>query len=165
MVEFSKDLITNLGELPTKQDFSVVHFGTEVVTASVLQSWRQVIKTLNRLTYTGGRTNLAGAINACQETLASSPPGRKNLMLVMTDGEPTVPGNNPHGAAANAAAMASDEDTFIIPIFIKELNNQNAPEVDFLQSKISSDGKVFVADFDSLGSLQETMFEQVTCQA
>mmetsp|Transcript_17014 Transcript_17014/g.36663 ORF Transcript_17014/g.36663 Transcript_17014/m.36663 type:complete len:1197 (+) Transcript_17014:135-3725(+) len=163
MIEFTKSLVTSLGELPTDQDFSIVHFGTDVSVASTLESSRQSVKTLNTLTYTGGKTNLAGAINSCQLTLAASPPDRRNLMLIITDGAPSVPANAEE-AATTAAINAKNQDTFIIPIFIEQ-NSFQTTEAIFLKNDISSDGKVFVADFDGLTSLQDTVFEQVTCQA
>jgi len=167
MLEFTKDLITELGELPTDQDFSLVHFGTDVTIASTLESWRQAIKTINQLKYTGGQTNLAGAISSCQLTLDQSPPDRKNLMLIITDGAPSVPQPiaNAKGAATTAALNAKNQDTFIIPVLIEEPNDNDQDEVLFLKNNVSSDGKVFVSDFDGLKNLQDSLFEQVTCQA
>ncbi|KAL9182742.1 hypothetical protein ACHAXT_004021 [Thalassiosira profunda] len=164
VLEFTKGLITELGELPTQQDFSLVHFATDVTIASTLESWRQAVKSLNQFKYTGGKTNLAGAINSCQQTLASSPPDRKNLLLVITDGAPSVPESDPEDAAISAAAQAKLQDSFIIPVLIEESFGQS-PELTFLENNISSDGKVFVADFDGLGSIADSLFEQVTCQA
>lgn len=164
MIEFTKSLITSLGELPTDQDFSVVHFGTDVSVASTLESSKQSVKTLSKLEYTGGKTNLAGAISSCQLTLENSPPDRRNLMLIITDGEPSIPAPDPKGSAVTAATSAKNQNTFIIPVFIEE-NSFQTPEATFLQNDISSDGKVFVADFDGLTNLQDTVFEQVTCQA
>jgi len=165
MKEFTKDLITALGELPTDQDFSIVHFGTDVTVASTLESSRQSVKTINKLRYTGGKTNLAGAISLCQTTLDQSPPDRKNLMLIITDGAPSVPRFDAQGAATTAAGNAKVQDTFIIPVFIDEETFQFVPEVTFLKNNISSDGQVFVTDFDGLKNLQDAIFEQVTCQA
>lgn len=85
-------------------------------------------------------------------------------MLVITDGAPSVPEFNAQGAAINAANQAKNQDTFIIPILIEESSNQS-PELTFLQNSISSDGKVFVADFDGLANIEDSLFEQVTCQA
>jgi len=164
MMLFTRDLITELGEQPTNQDFSIVHFGTDVTVASSLESWRQSIKTVNSLKYSGGKTNLAGAITSCQLTLDESPPDRKNLMLILTDGAPSVPEFNAQDVAATAAMNAQLKDTFIIPVFIEEPNSPYEPEVSFLTDNISSDGNVFVADFDGLDDLQDTLFEQVTCQ-
>jgi len=165
MLEFTKDVITELGELPTDQDFSIVHFGSDVTVASSLDSWKQSIKSINKLKYTGGKTNLAGAISSCQLTLDQSPPDRKNLMLIITDGAPSVPAVNAGGAATTAALNAKLQDTFIIPVLIEEPNSLYGQEVSFLTNNISSDGKVFVSDFDGLNSLQDSLFEQITCQA
>lgn len=162
-IQFARSLITSLGALPTDQDFSVVRFATDVFVASTLESWRQAGKTLNQLRYTQGGTNLAGAIEACQLTLDSSPSDRSNLMLILTDGEPTEP-QNAEAAARNAAADAKAQGTFIIPIMI-EPPSQNSPEVIFLRNDISSDGNVFVADFDGLSSLSDAVFDQVACQS
>ena len=119
VLEFTRGLITELGELPTQQDFSLVHFATDVTIASTLESWRQAVKSLNQLKYSGGKTNLAGAINSCQLTLQSSPPDRKNLLLVITDGAPSVPESDPEDAAISAAAQAKLQDSFIIPVLIE----------------------------------------------
>ena len=86
-------------------------------------------------------------------------------MLIITDGAPSVPTINPEGEATTAALNAKLKGTFIIPIFIEPPNSIFAPEVSFLTSNISSDGQVYVSDFDGLNSLQDAIFEQVTCQA
>ena len=151
--------------MPTDQDFSIVHFGTDVTVASTLENSRQSFKTLNQLKYTGGKTNLAGAIDSCQETLTNSPPDRTNLMLVITDGAPSVPDFNPALVATDAATIAKNQDTFIIPVLIEESRFGFSYEENFLKNSISSDGKVFVADFNGLNDLQDALFEQVTCQA
>lgn len=167
MLEFAQSLVSSLGELKTKQDFSVVHFGTDVSIASTLQNANQARKMIKGLAYTGGLTNLAGAINSCQQTLNDSVPDRANLMLILTDGAPSVPEfpSDPALEASNAANNAKDKGTFIIPILIEDLGNQNADEASYLKDEISSDGNVFIADFDGLSSLEDTVFEQVTCQA
>ena len=164
MLEFSQSLVQSLGDLPTKQDFSVVHFGTDVAVADTLENANQARKTIKALKYSGGMTNLAGAIDACQSTLNSSPDDRKNLMLILTDGLPSIPEDDPGNAAIDAATNAMDKGTFIIPILL-EASSQNSPEADFLRDAISSDRNLFLADFDSLIGLKDTVFEQVTCQA
>ena len=164
MLDFSKSLVRSLGDLRTNQDFSVVHFATDVDIASTLENRNQAVKTINQLKYTGGSTNLAGAINSCQSTLDDSPSDRKNLILILTDGAPTIPEFNAEEAATAAAKNAMNKDTFIIPVLIEDPRFQT-PEVKYLENNISSDGKVFVADFGGLGNLQDAVFEQVTCQA
>ena len=164
MIEFSRSLVKSLGDLPTNQDFSIVHFATGVDVASTLQNSNQAFKEMNKLVYTGGKTNLAGGINSCQSTLDDSPSDRKNLMLILTDGAPSVPQYTAEEAATAAANSAKNKDTFIIPVLIEDPRFQT-PEVKYLENNISSDGKVFVADFDGLTDLQDAVFEQVTCQA
>jgi len=84
-------------------------------------------------------------------------------MLIITDGAPSVPEVDAEGAAANAATNAKNQDTFIIPVLIEEGTAQSP--VAFLRDSISSDGNVFVADFDGLANIENSLFEQVTCQA
>lgn len=86
-------------------------------------------------------------------------------MLILTDGAPSIPEVNAEGAATAAATSAKNQDTFIIPILIEDPDYQYAPQVKYLEDNISSDGTVFVADFGGLGSLVDTVFDQVTCQA
>jgi len=165
MLEFSKDLVKALGDLPSNQDFSVVHFASDVAVADTLENANQAFKTIKTLKYTGGKTNLAGAIDSCQSTLDNaSLSNRKNLMLILTDGYPSLPSGNPEGSATNAATKAKNKGTFIIPVFIEDPNSQNNQAVNFLKNSISSDGSLFLADFTGLTALQETVFDQVTCQ-
>lgn len=86
-------------------------------------------------------------------------------MLVITDGAPSVPDFNPASVATDAATNAKNQDTFIIPVLIEESRFGFSYEENFLKNSISSDGKVFVADFNGLNDLQDALFEQVTCQA
>lgn len=86
-------------------------------------------------------------------------------MLIITDGAPSVPQWNAEAAARNAATDAKEQGTFIIPIMIEDPSFQYAPEVMFLRNDISSDGNVFVADFDGLGSISDAVFDLVTCSA
>ena len=101
---------------------------------------------------------MTGALNSCQSTLRGAPVDRTNLLLIITDGSP-----NTRLEASAAASEARSEGTFIIPILIEE--DTQPQNVMFLEDKISSDGRVFVSTFDGLNSLQDAIFEQVTCQA
>ena len=140
------------------QDFSIVHFGDDAFIADTLESSRQAVKTLNTLKYSGGMTDMEGALNSCQSTLRGAPDDRTNLLLIITDGSPKS-----RLLASAAAADARSEGTFIVPILIEEDTQQD--NIVFLESKISSDGRVFVTTFGGLNSLQDAIFEQVTCQA
>ncbi|KAL7459265.1 hypothetical protein ACHAWC_011732 [Mediolabrus comicus] len=161
VIEFSKALVRQLGDLKTQQDFSLVHFATSATIASTLQNANQAIKTLHQVVYTGGSTNLYEGIKLCQQTLDSSAEGRKNLLLVITDGIPTMPQVNPVSEARAAASAAKNKGTFVIPIFI-EPTGEDDPAVQ-LMKEISSDGEVFVTDFKSIINLKDTLFEQVIC--
>jgi hypothetical protein len=161
VVEFAKELVQSLGELKTLQDFSMVHFATSADIASTLQNANQASKTLQQLVYSGGSTNLGEGIKLCQQTLDSSAAGRRNLILIITDGYPSQPTSDPVGNAKAAAIDAKNKGTFIIPILI-EPTVAGDPAVQLLK-EISSDGQVFLTDFGSIGGLQEVMFEQVVC--
>ncbi|KAL7442131.1 hypothetical protein ACHAXM_011148 [Skeletonema potamos] len=162
VLEFSKALVGELGALKTQQDFSLIHFATDAEIASTLQNANQAIKTLQQLQYTGGRTHLGAGITLCQRTLNSSTAGRKNLMLVVTDGYPSQPTDNAREVAVQAAIDAKNKGTHIIPIFIEQADS-NDPEAVELMKEISSDTHVFLTDFDSIVSLKDTIFEQVIC--
>ena len=161
MLEFSKALVGALGDLKTQQDFSLVHFATDAEIASTLQNSNQAIKTLQQLVFSGGSTNLKQGITLCQQTMDSSVAGRKNLMLIVTDGVPSVPEPRPRESAREAAIAAKNKGTFIVPIFI-EKEPAAAAVVEFME-EISSDAQVFLTDFDSIVSLKDIIFEQVIC--
>ncbi len=161
VLEFSKALVRALGDLKTQQDFSLIHFATDAEIASTLQNANQAIKTLQQLAYTGGRTHLGAGITMCQQTLNSSTAGRKNLMLVVTDGYPSRPDPDPRGVATQAATDAKNKGTHIIPIFIERAGSND--EAVKLMKEISSDAEVFLTDFDSIVSLKDIIFEQVIC--
>ena len=161
----ASSLVAKLGELPTDQDFSVVSFGTDVQVASTSESAKQAVKTLNKVRYSGGKTNMVGAINSCQNALLASPENRKNIIMLITDGAPSVPTKDAPLITELAATDVKNQGTFIVPILIEDPANQFIPEVAFLKNRISSDGKVFVADFDGLGDIQDAVFDQVTCQS
>mmetsp|Transcript_20508 Transcript_20508/g.32247 ORF Transcript_20508/g.32247 Transcript_20508/m.32247 type:complete len:325 (+) Transcript_20508:1694-2668(+) len=163
MLEFTKGLITELGSLSSDEDFSIVHFGTNVTIASALESWRQSIETINQLEYNGGGSDLAGAISSCQKALAISPPNRKNVMLLMGVGAPSMPEVNPLEAAATAAMNARIQNTAIVPIVIEEPTLADDSNVLYLKNEISSDGQVFVSDLVDLNNLQEMLFEHLIC--
>ena len=163
VLEFTKALVRQLGDLKTMQDFSLVHFATDAEIVSTLQNANRAIKTLQQVDYTGGSTNLGEGIRLCQKTLDSSTPGRKNFMVIVTDGEPTVPSVRPREVSLRAASAAKNKGTFVIPIFVEQIGS-NDPAV-ALMKEISSDRQVFLTDFDSIVSLKDKIFEQVVCHA
>ena len=109
-------------------------------------------------------TNHAAAIVRCQKTLsASTNANAKNLIMLITDGDPSVPKtSSPESAALRAARRAKAAGSFIIPVMISK--HIETETLDYMTS-ISSDGSIFnVSDFRSLDMLQETLITQVSCQ-
>jgi len=159
---FSQLMIRALDEFPAEKDFSIVQFATDASIASFPQPANAALSTVNNLSYTGGITNHAAAIASCQQSLSlSQNPGRKNFMMLITDGEPTAPENTAEAAANFMAAQAKSNGMFIIPIFISP--TYDAYALSFMRG-LSSDDKVFdVTGFDGLLNLQEALVNQVSC--
>ncbi len=165
VIEFTKDMIGTFGSFVAARSFSIVPFATDAELVSDLSTANEALASLDTLTYTGGSTNHATAINTCRKSLESSTEvDRKNFLLLITDGSPSSPVFSPDAEAiaeaeAEAAAeKAKSEGIYIIPLMIKQ-------EVSPYLQRLSSDGIVFDAsDFDDLPSLRETLLAQVECQ-
>lgn len=158
--EFSSLMVDLLGEFPAEKSFSLVQFATDAQLVSGLSSTSQTLLVIDRLDYTGGFTNHAAAIQKCRGVLPTWD-GRKNFIMLITDGVSSEPGLDPEGAAEAAASSAKRDGTFIIPIFISPRNDLSA--LAFMR-RLSSDGKVFdVTDFGSLDRLQDSLVNQVSC--
>ena len=162
MIEFAKALINALATISDEASFTIVPFATDAKLASAVgflsdeASAGLALASLDALTYTGGRTNHAKAINICRTSLEDE--DRKKILLLITDGNPSEPANLPEIAASTAATDAKSEGIFIIPVMIKQWQQP------YLQG-ISSDGTVFDAsDFNALDTLLERLLEQVSCQ-
>ena len=159
--DFSSTMVYILGLLSGEKSFSMVQFATSAQIISYLDSYEQTRDTIDRLDYTGGMTNHASAIQACQQTLSYGNSSKKNFIMLITDGVPSKPEYDPEGAAEAAARTVKTEDTFIIPVFISSFYDEDALA---FMSRLSSDGKVFdVTDFTSLNSLQDSLVDQVSC--
>ena len=161
--DFASAMVELLGDFQANKSFSVVQFATDAQIINTLDSPEQTVRVIDRLDYTGGLTNHASAIQACQQTLppSSDSSSKKNFIMLITDGVPTEPGFDPEGAAELAASTAKSDDTFIIPVFISPFYDESA--LAFMR-RLSSDGKVFdVTDFASLNSLQDSLVDQVSC--
>ena len=160
LIEFTKSMIRALAMISVESSFSIVPFATNATLVSDLASALEALESLDALTFTGGRTNHAAAIDSCRTSLQSSPEGenRKNYLLLITDGSASEPEGVP-GLVAEAAAMeAKSEGIIIIPVMIKQW-------LYVYLERISSDGTVFDAsDFDVLDSLQEKLLAQISCQ-
>mmetsp|Transcript_30575 Transcript_30575/g.66107 ORF Transcript_30575/g.66107 Transcript_30575/m.66107 type:complete len:919 (-) Transcript_30575:141-2897(-) len=158
--EFSSLMVDLLGDFPADKSFSLVQFATDAQLVSGLSSPAHTLPIIDRLDYTGGLTNHAAAIQKCQGVLPTWD-GRKNFIMLVTDGVSSEPGFDPEGAAEAAASSAKRDGAFIIPIFISPRNDLSA--LAFMR-RLSSDGKVFdVTDFGSLDRLQDSLVNQVSC--
>lgn len=157
-------MVSNLGSIQAEQSYSLVGFGNTATFASLYNDNNSPGETnvaLDQLTYSGGRTNHADAINVCRDSLASSTNNGKNLILLITDGDPSMPLGSPQVDAEQAAAGAKSDGIFIIPVMILP---RFLYQETYLQG-ISSDGSVFsVSDFDVLDGLHESLLAQVSCQ-
>jgi hypothetical protein len=159
LIEFTKSVISALAAISVESSFSIVPFATNAELVGNLASAEEALDSLDALTFAGGRTNHAAAIDLCRASLQSSPVGdRKNYLLLITDGRASEPGGLPGLVAEAAATEAKSEGIFIITVMIKQWLHA------YLE-RISSDGVVFDAsDFDVLDSLKERLLAQVSCQ-
>jgi hypothetical protein len=166
---FASLLISSLSKFPSDKTFSIVQFANEGKLVSMMESTVEATSTIDELRYTGGITNHAEAIAACRQGLMgslafqqSSTP-RKSIMMLITDGVPTTPENDPEGAALTEAMQAKEDGVFIIPVFISPRYDANAFS---FMSELSSarGGEVFdVVDYESLDTLKDRLLEEVSC--
>jgi len=174
---FASLMIRSLSSFPADKTFSIVQFATDGRMVSMMESHVEALSTIDQLYYTGGITNHAEAISLCRQSLsasiafqhaesssassASATP-RKSIMMLITDGVPTTPENDPEGAAMSEAIKAKEENgVFIIPVFISPRYDEDA--LSFMRG-LSSDDKVFdVVDYESLDTLKDRLLEEVLC--
>jgi hypothetical protein len=161
---FAIDMIGALDQESSGVDeyYSVVEFATEATIVSNLISSDEAVQKLNGLDYSGGWTNHRSAIYRCQRTLdLSTADDRENVILLVTDGVPTRPEEDPHGAALAAASNVKSKGTVIFPVFISA-NNQGA--VDYMEG-LSTDGSVsYLNDFSELQQLVNSLAPQIACR-
>eukprot|EP00984_Skeletonema_dohrnii_P000415 scaffold141_cov125-Skeletonema_dohrnii-CCMP3373.AAC.2 len=174
---FASLMIQSLSNFPADKTFSIVQFATEGQLISLMETNDEALSTIDQLYYTGGITNHAEAISECRRSLSASlafqqsaaaasdtttyvPP--KNIMVLITDGKPTTPDDDPLGAAMKQARKAREEnEVFIIPVFISPRYDSDA--LSFMRG-LSSNDKVFdVVDFESLKTLKDRLLEEVSC--
>ena len=166
VIEFSKLIIGSLDTmLPVSRSYSLVSFGNNAtLDLDLADTSEEMVLALDGLVYTGGKTNHAAAISACHTSLVSSSTDntRKNIMLLITDGYPSVPVDTPQASAEAAATAAKSDGVFIIPITIKL---QFTPEPTPYLQRISSDGTALdVSDFGVLDGIEKELIAQVSCQ-
>ncbi|KAL9182252.1 hypothetical protein ACHAXT_012904 [Thalassiosira profunda] len=164
LTEFAQLVVMSLGSLPVDQSYSVVGFGSGASVSLSLGSSDDALDALDDLVYTGGRTNHADAISACASTLRSNDGDTTDLILLITDSDPSLPEGAPQEAAEVAASEAKGEGMVIVPVVITEPNSTLSANQSYLQG-ISSDGKVFNVDgFGFLTDLQEDIVQHLSCQ-
>lgn len=166
VIDFTRDLVNSLSNLPVdRQRYSIVGFGNSASVAVQRANPEEVIEALDELIYSGGRTNHGAAITSCRTSLPDN--GNKDIILLITDGDPSEPGDapQPQESAQTAADLAKADDIFIIPIMIIPDFTTTVPEPLSYLEGISSDGTVFsAADFQALDNIQESVLKQVSCQ-
>ena len=152
---FMRNMTGSLGPVTPVQLYLFVEFATEASTTALLVSPRDALDALNGIAYAGGRTNHAGAIRACASTWDARRSG--NVLLLITNGWPTVPGENPRYTSLQAAREAEQRGAFIIPVMITQ-NVIVTPESTAYLKELSTDGTVFeVSNFGALDSIRESL--------
>ncbi len=172
-------MVNSLDIIPVNRSYSLVSFGNNATLELNLATPEETLVALDGLVYTGGKTNHAEAIRTCRSSLLSpsstvavaakqqqrrrGEEGRSNIMLLITDGYPSMPEGAPRAYAESAALEAKSDGIFIVPITIK-LQATVEPTL-YLQT-ISSDGQTIfdVSDFDALDSLEDGLIGAVSCQ-
>jgi len=167
-VSFSTEVVEAVEVYNVTKEFSIVQWSFSAYATQALSSATDTKTYLSTsIDYRGGNTNTAAAIATCQDLFASSPPGRTNVILLVTDGVPTIGGtssSSPTQAALAEADSAKGDGTFIIPFFIE---NNAPPSASDLMCSLSSnvcdstsDGKVFsVASFDDMDALLPVLID------
>ena len=169
---FASLMIQSLSDFPADKTFSIVQFATEGQLISLMETNAEALSTIDQLYYTGGITNHAEAIAECRRSLSASHAFQQsasaasvphhNIMVLITDGKPTTPENDPLGAALSQARIAKEENgLFIIPVFISPRYDGDA--LSFMRG-LSSNDKVFdVVDYESLNTLRDRLLKEVSC--
>ena len=147
---------------------SLVRFATNAFVAKQLSLTSQdTVAAVDGLVYTGGWTHHEEALLDCQSTLANSTV--PNFILLITDGTPTRPENDPWGAGQAAATTVKDTGTIILPVYIA--NNPQQSQLDYMTDISSNDTVQVFSSFndmnkDIVGVLVESMcdFLPVSCK-
>ena len=171
VVNFAKDVINSLDDIEREKSFSLVEFSTNASVKKSLTTANVVTDYLeNDIDYVGGYTNTAQAIKKCQHSFQHSPPGRQNVILLVTDGTPTWKNGEYRPAAATQAAINAANDvkglpnlTYVQPIFISNTDNSQDAK-DFMNNIASASGGVFtIDDFDDLNQDAVTRLKDILC--
>jgi len=161
--EFAKLLIFVFGSIPSEQSYSVVGFATNTSFVSNLASnYANAFSSLDSLAYTGGVTNHAAAISSCQQTLSNPDTvQRKNVIILITDGNPTEPEDTAKEDAMAAAIQVKEAGSILIPVMLTRTSIDNST-IDYM-TELSSDGLFFNTSLSGLDSLEESILSEVMC--
>jgi len=148
------------------KSFSLVEFSTNAEVKRSLVTARNVRRYLNNdIDYMGGYTNTAEAIKKCQYSFRHSPPDedRQNVILLVTDGVPTRPRDDPVQAAKDEADVVKglSNPTYVQPVFINA--GGNPPSAVSFMNNISSGGVFTIDDFDDLDQDAVARLKAILC--
>lgn len=161
VIQFSKAIISIFGTIPSDQSYSIVGFATNTSFVSNLETTSDAYRSLDNLVYTGGVTNHAGAISSCQQKL-SEVDGRKKVILLITDGEPSEPEDTAKEDAIIASTLAKEAGSILIPVMISEDSIDNRTTK--YMTEISSRKLFFNTSLSTLDSFEESILSKVMCQ-
>ena len=117
--------------------------------------------------YEPGSTNTPGAISTCRSRLNESSAGRKKVMVVLTDGNPTLPRSQGGQAAAISfaqgnATLARDDNITVVTIGVQSSISLN---LDVLLGLTGSNPELAlsVTSFDELKTLLDSLLNGILC--
>mmetsp|Transcript_22625 Transcript_22625/g.36971 ORF Transcript_22625/g.36971 Transcript_22625/m.36971 type:complete len:711 (+) Transcript_22625:134-2266(+) len=165
--EFAKRLISVFGSIPSEQSYSLVGFATNASFVSNLMPLSaDALSSLDSLAYSGGRTNHAAAISSCQQTFSNPDDAveRKNMIILITDGNPTEPRDEKSATKESIAAanQVKEAGSILIPVMLttSSIDNKTA---DYM-TEISSDEEFLNASLYALDSVEESLLSKVFCE-
>lgn len=161
--EFAKLLISVFGAIPSEQSYSIVGFATNTSFVSdLVPTSDEAFSSLDSLAYTGGVTNHGAAITSCQQTLSNPDTAeRKNMIILITDGNPTEPEDTAKEDAMAAASQAKEAGSILIPVMLT-ISSIDNDTTDYM-TELSSYGLFFNASLSALDSLEESLLSKVMC--
>jgi len=156
---FSKSIIGKIAAKNDQAQFSVVSFASDASTNTELSPSSTASSKLDGLIYSGGRSDTAGGIGHCTETLGDGV-GYSRVMILVTDGKPTNPEGDPKQDALDAANSAKAAGITIIPVLVGTV----ALDEDYMKSLASSTTDVvMVKHFSQLPNAVDTIVDFVEC--
>eukprot|EP00986_Skeletonema_menzelii_P018503 scaffold26650_cov181-Skeletonema_menzelii.AAC.1 len=143
--------------------YSLVGFATNASFVSNLMPLSaDALSSLDSLAYSGGRTNHAAAISSCQQTFSNPDDAveRKNMIILITDGNPTEPRDEKSATKESIAAanQVKEAGSILIPVMLttSSIDNKTA---DYM-TEISSDEEFLNASLSALDSVEESLLSK-----